>query len=121
MIEPTTPTITSVSLLNLLVLLLGPAAGPYAFLLFGSLVGGWLAMSEAPTRSTTDAAKFLAGRMVLAMLFTFPLSWAVTQLWVTAPTEVLLGTSSCLIGWQWSMLTTGLLARLRGMIKGDAP
>lgn len=124
MIEPAAPTLTSVSLLNLFVLALGAQAGPWGFLLFGALSGGWLALREAGTGSNFGAARFLVGRMALSMLFTFPLAWVVTQAWATVPIDMVLGLTSCMIAWQWGWLSREMVRRLKVTVitlKGDAP
>jgi hypothetical protein len=131
MIEPTIPTIptlASVSLFSVFTGWLGLELGPWGFLLFGAMVGGWLAMSEVKPCGAWASLKFMTGRMVLSAIFTFPVAWAVLQLWAKVPLEVLLIVSSFGIAWQWDLLSSRALAGLKARLtvaqpaaKGDAP
>lgn len=113
MIEPTTPTIISVSPLSLLVALVGVQAGPYVLLLFGALVGGWMALSETKLNTTMMAVRFLISRLALAVLFTFPLAWLAEVYIPNVPAEIILIVASFLIGWKWHWITTEAVSRLK--------
>lgn len=95
----------SVGLLSLLVMLVGPVAGPYVYVLFGAVLGAFTALSARKTSSAAlRDAMFLLRVACTALLFTAPTTMLVVK-YVQLPLEFVTGIAAYLIGWKWDTLS----------------
>lgn len=104
--EPTSTT-TSIGLLGLLVMLLGPLLGPWAFILFGATLGAATALSNRVTPNVWQGFVFALRVVCTAVFFTGAFTAALMRV-VDWPIELVMGAVAYVIGWKWDLLSTQL-------------
>lgn len=119
MAEPTTS--TGAGLTAALIALLGPLAGEYAAILFASLAGAMWAMARRPASTRMDAALFLARVVGAAFVFASLLAWAATSMFGVPATHALAVAAFFVgaVGDRWQGVIGDLLARVRGIARGE--
>ena len=118
MAEPTSTT-GSAGLLSLFVVLLGPMAGPYVFVLFGALIGAATALSEQPSSGHARGALFLIRVMFISLLFTAPLTAALAD-YTHLSVEVLMGVVAYAIGWKFDTVSLKVWPAIQSRLLGAA-
>jgi len=118
MTEPTSVA-PSVGLLGLIVMLAGPVAGPYVYVLFGAVLGAFTALSARKSGQTiVRDAQFLLRVACTALLFTAPATHLIVN-YIQLPMEFVTGIAAYLIGWKWDTLSglawPAIKARLLGV------
>lgn len=109
MAEPTSS--TGFGLLGLFIILFGPLAGPYAYILFGATLGAATALGKAEVMGVWIGLWYLVRIIFTALLFTLPLAMGLAEL-TRLPIEILMGCVAYLIGWQWDFIVTNSLRAL---------
>lgn len=95
----------SVGLLGLLVMLVGPVAGPYVYVLFGAVLGAFTALSARKADADTlRDTLFLLRVACTALLFTAPTTKLIVN-YLQLPLEFVTGIAAYLIGWKWDTLS----------------
>lgn len=121
MAEPTTT--SSAGLLALFVVLLGPLAGPYVYIVFGALIGAATALGSQPATTRMSGALFILRIMFISLLFTAPSTAWLAQV-TSLPVEILMGAVAYLIGWKWDAfserLWRAIQTRIVGIVKGES-
>jgi len=122
MTEPTAVA-PSVGLLGLIVMLAGPVAGPYVYVLFGAVLGAFTALSARKSGQTiVHDGLFLLRVAFTALLFTAPATHIVVY-YIQLPIEFVTGIAAYLIGWKWDTLSglawPAIRARLLGVKGGQ--
>lgn len=102
--EPTTSS-TGVGLLGLFIILAGPVFGPYVYVVFGSVLGAFTALSARKSGATwVIDALFLLRVTFTALLFAAPLTLLIVK-YLQLPLEFAMGGAAYLIGWKWDALS----------------
>lgn len=119
MAEPTTST-SGVGLLSLLVILAGPIAGPYVYVLFGAVLGAFTALSaQRESGAIVRDGLFLLRVTCTALMFTAPVTLLITT-HIQLPIEFVTGIAAYMIGWKWDALSSLLWPWLKAKLAGGA-
>lgn len=102
---------SSIGLMGLFVILAGPLAGPYVYILFGATLGAATAMTTKEAASTMHGALFFLRIWGTALLFTGAGTFLLADM-VPIPTEYVMGAVAYVIGWRWDWLADRLLPLL---------
>lgn len=95
MAEPTST--SSISLAAIAIALLGPAAGPYALIVFASLAGSLFQLSSSPTESKAAGAFLLLRSTLVAVALTGLIAYVLFSQW-QIPVNESVGAVAFLIG-----------------------
>lgn len=102
MAEPTSS--STVGLLYLFTVLLGPLVGPYVYVLFGATLGAATALSKQGNGLNGWAGAWFVVRIVLtSLLFTSLITTLILQV-APLPVELVMGGVAYSIGWKWDVL-----------------
>ena len=116
--EPTSAA-PSVGLLGLIVMLAGPVAGPYVYVLFGAVLGAFTALSARKNGDTfMRDGLFLLRVACTALLFTAPATHLIVN-YIQMPLEFVTGIAAYLIGWKWDTLSGQAWPLIRARLLGD--
>lgn len=100
--EPATT--SSIGLMGLFVMLAGPLAGPYVYVLFGATLGAATALTRHEPSSALAGLWFLLRIAGTALLFTGAGTYLVARAAPDVPTEYLMGGVAYAIGWRWDWI-----------------
>lgn len=102
MAEPTST--SSIGLMGLFVMLAGPLAGPYVYVLFGATLGAATALTRHEPASAVAGIWFLVRIASTALLFTGAGTYVLEGIAPAIPVEYLMGAVAYAIGWRWDWI-----------------
>ena len=77
--------------------ILGPILGPYTLIAFGAVAGSMLAMGRTPTATRSEAVKFVAVGVFIALAITGIFAWALEK-YFSIPSNIALVPVAAIIG-----------------------
>lgn len=112
---------SSIGLMGLFVILAGPLAGPYVYILFGATLGAATAMTTKEAASTMHGALFFLRIWGTALLFTGTGTFLLADMAPAIPAEYVMGAVAYVIGWRWDWISDRVLPWLMSRVGVKEP
>lgn len=103
---------SSIGLMGLFVILAGPLAGPYVYILFGATLGAATALTRHEPASAMAGVWFMVRVVGTALFFTGTGTYLLAGLVPEIPVEHVMGGVAYLIGWRWDLISDRVLPAL---------
>ncbi len=98
--------------------LVGQQAGPLATIAFAALVGALVSLGEVETDSRVAAVKYVGRYVLMAVVLSGTLAWAL-EMWAGIPAIEALAGVAFLIGWvgnRWMALRSAVVAAIEAVL-----
>lgn len=100
---------SSIGLMGLFVMLAGPLAGPYVYVLFGATLGAATALTRLEPANALAGIWFMLRIAGTALLFTAMGTYVAASVFPAIPIEHVMGGVAYLIGWRWDWISDRVL------------
>lgn len=112
---------SSIGLMGLFVILAGPLAGPYVYILFGATLGAATALTRLEPASAIAGVWFMVRVVGTSLFFTATGTYLLAGMVPAVPVEDVMGGVAYLIGWRWDWISDRVLPWLMSRVGVKEP